>query len=37
MRGDEDARGRLLREAHRRFTEMGAPIRADEVARELAA
>jgi hypothetical protein len=32
---DEDTRLRELREAYRLFTEMGAPIRAAEVAREL--
>jgi class 3 adenylate cyclase/tetratricopeptide (TPR) repeat protein len=37
MLGDEGARERLLREAHRLFTEMGAPIRAEQVARELGA
>jgi len=34
--GDEVAHQRELREAHRLFTEMGAPIRAAEVAKELA-
>ena len=34
--GDEAARQRELREAQRLFTEMGAPIRAEQVARELA-
>jgi tetratricopeptide (TPR) repeat protein len=33
--GDEDTRERELREAHRLFIEMGAPIRAEQVAREL--
>jgi adenylate cyclase len=33
--GDEAARLRELREAHRLFTEIGAPIRAAEVAKEL--
>jgi hypothetical protein len=33
--GDEATRERELREAHRRFTESGAPIRAAEVAKEL--
>jgi len=33
--GDEATRQRELREAHRLFTEMGAPIRAEQVAREL--
>jgi tetratricopeptide (TPR) repeat protein len=32
---DETTRQRELREAHRLFTEIGAPIRADEVAKEL--
>jgi hypothetical protein len=32
---DEAARQRELREAHRLFTEIGAPIRAAEVAKEL--
>jgi hypothetical protein len=35
MLADEGARERLLREAHRHFTEMSAPIRAEQVAREL--
>jgi class 3 adenylate cyclase len=35
MTGDEAARERELREAHRLFTEIGAPIRAAEVAKEL--
>jgi class 3 adenylate cyclase/tetratricopeptide (TPR) repeat protein len=35
--GDEATRQRKLREAHRLFTEMGAPIRAEQVARELGA
>jgi hypothetical protein len=34
--GDDTSRQRELREAHRLFTEMGAPIRAEQVARELA-
>jgi class 3 adenylate cyclase/tetratricopeptide (TPR) repeat protein len=34
--GDNTARQRELREAHRLFLEIGAPIRAEEVARELA-
>src|SRR5438034_1247288 len=34
--GDATARQRELREAHRLFTEMGAPIRAEQVSRELA-
>jgi hypothetical protein len=34
--GDEAARQRELREAHRLFTEIGAPIRAEQVAKELA-
>ena len=33
--GDDAARERELREAHRLFTEIGAPIRAAEVAKEL--
>jgi hypothetical protein len=33
--GDEATRERELREAHRLFTEIGAPIRAAEVAKEL--
>jgi hypothetical protein len=33
--GDEDTRQRELREAHRLFTEIGAPIRAAEIAKEL--
>jgi hypothetical protein len=36
LTGDEAARERELREAHRLFLEMGAPIRAEEVAKELA-
>src|SRR5262249_29528708 len=35
LRGDEAPRQRELRDAHRLFTEIGAPIRAAEVAREL--
>jgi hypothetical protein len=37
LRGDEMKRERELREAHRLFLEIGAPIRAAEVARELEA
>jgi hypothetical protein len=33
--GDEAVRERELHEAHRLFTEMGAPVRAEQVAREL--
>jgi hypothetical protein len=33
--GDEATRERELREAHRLFTEIGAPVRATEVAKEL--
>jgi hypothetical protein len=33
--GDEASRERELRGAHRLFTEIGAPIRAAEVAKEL--
>ena len=33
--GDETTRQRELRKAHRLFTEIGAPIRAAEVAKEL--
>jgi len=36
LTGDEASRERALHEAHRLFTEIGAPIRAGEVARELA-
>jgi hypothetical protein len=36
LKGDEAARLSELREAHRLFTEIGAPIRAAEVAKELA-
>jgi hypothetical protein len=36
LTGDEAARERELHEAHRLFTEIGAPIRAAEVAKELA-
>jgi class 3 adenylate cyclase/tetratricopeptide (TPR) repeat protein len=36
LAGDEARRERELREAHRLFTEIGAPIRAGEVAKELA-
>jgi hypothetical protein len=35
LTGDEAARERELREAHRLFTEIGAPIRAEQVARDL--
>jgi hypothetical protein len=35
LTGDEATRERELREAHRLFTEIGAPIRAAEVAKEL--
>jgi len=35
LNGDDTTRRRELREAHRLFTEIGAPIRAAEVAREL--
>src|SRR5262249_20056935 len=35
LTGDEASRRRELREAHRLFTEIGAPIRAAEVAKEL--
>jgi hypothetical protein len=35
--GDEATRQRELREAHRLFTEMGAKVRAEQVAKELAA
>src|SRR5262249_13438069 len=35
LTGDEAIRQRELREAHRLFTEIGAPIRAAEVAKEL--
>jgi hypothetical protein len=35
LTGDETARQRELREAHRLFTEIGAPIRAAEVAKDL--
>jgi hypothetical protein len=35
LSGDEPTRERELCEAHRLFTEVGAPIRAAEVAREL--
>ena len=36
LSGDETTRQRELREAHRLFLEIGAPIRAEEVAKELA-
>jgi hypothetical protein len=35
LSGDDDTRRRELREAHRLFTEIDAPIRAAEVAKEL--
>jgi hypothetical protein len=35
LTGDEDTRKHELREAHRLFTEIGAPIRAAEVAKEI--
>jgi hypothetical protein len=35
LTGDEATRVRELREAHRLFLEIGAPIRAAEVAKEL--
>jgi len=35
LTGDESARERELREAHRLFTEIGAPIRAAEVAKKI--
>jgi hypothetical protein len=35
LTGDEAARDRELREARRLFTELGAPIRAEQVAKEL--
>ena len=35
LTGDDAVRERELREAHRLFTEIGAPIRAAEVAKEL--
>jgi len=35
LSGDQITRERELREAHRLFTEIGAPIRAAEVAKEL--
>ncbi len=35
LNGDDTACQRELREAHRLFTEIGAPIRAAEVAKEL--
>jgi hypothetical protein len=37
LTGDESTRERELREAHRLFTEIGATIRAEEVAKALAA
>jgi len=37
LANDDATRQRELREAHRLFTEMGAPIRAEQVARELGA
>lgn len=36
LTGDEAGRRRALHEAHRLFTEIGAPMRAEQVARELA-
>jgi hypothetical protein len=36
LTGDEAARERELREAHRLFMEIDAPIRAEQVAKELA-
>jgi hypothetical protein len=36
LNGDNDTRQRELREAHRLFTEIGAPIRAEQVAKDLA-
>ena len=36
LSGDDTARQRELREAHRLFLEIGAPIRAEQVERELA-
>jgi len=36
LTGDEVTRERELREAHRLFREIGAPIRAEQVAKELA-
>ena len=36
LTGDDAARQRELREAHRLFLEIGAPIRAEQVAKELA-
>ena len=35
--GDEPSRQRELRDAHRLFIEIGAPIRAEQVAKELGA
>ena len=35
LAGDEATRQRELREAHRLFIEMGAPIRAEQVATQL--
>jgi hypothetical protein len=35
LNGDDTARRRELREAHRLFLEIGAPIRAEQVAKEL--
>ena len=37
LTGDEATRQRELREAHRLFLEIGAPIRAEQVAKELGA
>ena len=36
LAADDAGRGRELREAHRLFVEIGAPLRAAQVARELA-
>ena len=36
LNGDDATRQRELREAHRLFLEIGAPIRAEQVAKELA-
>ena len=35
LNGDNTARQREFREAHRLFVEIGAPIRAEQVAKEL--
>ncbi len=37
LNGDDTTRQRELREAHRLFLEIGAPIRAEQVAKELGA